>query len=68
VNPEISIFHIARKDHPLKAVRRTAAQEAKAQIKRLQALDLSEEDFLNRRLVDRWLEALRRHAADHADA
>jgi len=64
VNPATSIFHIARRDHPLKALRRAAALEAKKQIERLKKLDLSEEDFYHRDLVDRWLETLRRHAAE----
>jgi hypothetical protein len=64
VNPDTSIFHIARKTHPLKAVRRAAAAEAKAQIRRLQALDLRKKTSSTARLVDRWLETLRRHAAE----
>ena len=53
-----------KQDHPLKAVRRAAALEAKKQIERLKKLDLSDEDFYYRDLVDRWLETLRRHAAE----
>jgi hypothetical protein len=65
VNPDTYIFHIARRDHPVKAVRRAAALEAKKQIERLKKLDLSDEDLYHRDLVEHWLEALHLPSARH---
>jgi hypothetical protein len=61
----VSIFHLARSPaHPLRQVRHAAALEAKRQIALLKALDLSNAGEHDHDLVDRWLEELRRHAAE----
>jgi hypothetical protein len=61
----VSIFHLARSPaHPLRQVRHAAAQEAKRQIAVLEALDLSEASDHDAQLVDRWIEMLRKHAAE----
>jgi hypothetical protein len=60
--PGSTVDEIATKSHPLRAVRQAAVWEARLQIARLEALDLSDEDGYHRRLVGLWIRELRRSA------
>jgi hypothetical protein len=65
MNPDAVVFHLARSpSHPLRRVRAAAAEEARRQIALLEALDLSDANDHDGQLVDRWIETLRKHAAE----